>query len=189
MSLLHAANKLTADEFLALPESDKRMELVEGEIVVTPRPSIDHQELAGHILHLLRCRVGEAGRILPEKEMVVRVDDDHANVRCPDLMYVRESRRDIVSGRAVEQGADLVIEILSERTEETDRLTKRREYEAAGVMEYWVVDPADRAVLVHDFAHGRSQVHPPGSAFDSRLLKDLGFSSRFDVDELFRILR
>ena len=37
---------------------------------------------------------------------------------------------------------DLIVEVLSPGTKPLDLITKRDDYEAAGVAEYWVVDPA-----------------------------------------------
>ncbi len=43
---------------------------------------------------------------------------------------------------------DLVIEVVSEGGERRDYEDKRQEYLAAGVREYWIVDPSRRSVLV-----------------------------------------
>ncbi len=45
-------------------------------------------------------------------------------------------------------GADLVIEIVSDSNRNHDRVTKRSEYAAAGIPEYWIVDPDDESVTV-----------------------------------------
>jgi Uma2 family endonuclease len=48
MAVLEAVRKMAVEEYLALPESPEgspRMELVDGEIVRSPRPNSDHQEL------------------------------------------------------------------------------------------------------------------------------------------------
>ncbi len=43
---------------------------------------------------------------------------------------------------------EIVVEVVSEGGEKRDYEEKRREYLAAGVKEYWIIDPARRQVLV-----------------------------------------
>ena len=47
-----------------------------------------------------------------------------------------------------EKRPDLVIEILSPSTRRHDRLIKLGLYQRAGVREYWIVDPENKAVQV-----------------------------------------
>ena len=46
------------------------------------------------------------------------------------------------------EAAELVMEVVSPDDPARDYETKRRDYAAAGVPEYWVVDPAMKQVLV-----------------------------------------
>ncbi len=70
---------------------------------------------------------------------------------------------------------DLVVEVLSPATRETDRGEKFFEYAKAGVSEYWLVDPEKRSIEVYTL---RGQVYEPltpeGGRACSQLLK--GFS-------------
>ncbi|MDW8367883.1 MAG: Uma2 family endonuclease, partial [Abditibacteriales bacterium] len=56
---------------------------------------------------------------------------------------------------------DLVVEVISPRTEhssgteKTDRKDKFKEYEQAGVGEYWLVDPQQRAIEVYVLRGGK----------------------------------
>ncbi|HGE69650.1 TPA: Uma2 family endonuclease, partial [Candidatus Poribacteria bacterium] len=49
---------------------------------------------------------------------------------------------------------DLVVEILSESTIDTDRKDKFYEYEKAGVLEYWIVDPDAKTIEVYVLENG-----------------------------------
>ena len=51
-------------------------------------------------------------------------------------------------------GADLVIEIISVSNRDHDETTKRADYAAAGVPEYWIVDPAHQTVRVLTLSAG-----------------------------------
>jgi Uma2 family endonuclease len=188
MSILHSAERLSVDGFLALPLSHEPIELVAGEIIVTPRPSSKHQEIVLYIAHELRIRIGRQGRLIHDKETIVSRAPEAPTIRAPDLLYVRESRREIVTPRAIEGPPYLVIEVLSESAEETDRIAKRDEYRACGVPEYWIVDVANRAILVHDFRAGTQTLYRDHASFRCPVLSELGLPSDFRVSDFFSVL-
>jgi Uma2 family endonuclease len=121
--------------------------------------------------------------------MIVVSPQEREGVRAPDICYIRESRQGIITDQAIRGAADIVIEVLSETTEEVDRIAKRDQYEATGVPEYWIVDIGARAVLVHYFAQGRQRLFQGEDEFQSEVLKSLGLPSRFSVQEIFEVLR
>ncbi len=137
---------VTEAEFLALPESMERIELLDGEVIVPPSPTFRHQRLVLDIAAALRswarahppAAVGlspldvrfDAGRIL-QPDVLVVLDGIDAEVSTP---------LDVVP--------DLVIEVMS-RHRAYDRITKRVVYTEAGVREYWVVDPENAQIEVY----------------------------------------
>jgi Uma2 family endonuclease len=127
--------RLSVDEWLELPD-DQRCELVEGEIVVSPSPSLDHQRAVRNLLRALddhaRAHGGEAF-VAP---LGVRLSDDTALE--PDLLFVSSPER--YGARIVEGPPDLVLEVSSPSSRRYDLLRKRRLYERFGVPEYWFVD-------------------------------------------------
>ena len=70
----------------------------------------------------------------------------------PDIVFVREGRRHLLSDRGVEGPPDLVVEIVSPSTEARDRGVKLHRYRLFGVAEYWIVDPDERTIEVWDLA-------------------------------------
>ena len=64
----------------------------------------------------------------------------------PDLSVVCDS--DKLDDHGCKGAPDLVIEILSPSTRRHDRLVKLGLYQRAGVREYWIVDPENKAVQV-----------------------------------------
>ena len=64
----------------------------------------------------------------------------------PDLSVVCDSNK--LDKHGCKGAPDLVIEILSPSTRRHDRLIKIGLYQRAGVREYWIVDPENKAVQV-----------------------------------------
>jgi Uma2 family endonuclease len=54
---------------------------------------------------------------------------------------------------------DLVVEIISESTERTDRTIKFSDYKAHGVSEYWIVDPEQRSIEQYLLENGEYNLH------------------------------
>lgn len=126
-----------AADYLALPE-EPRCELLFGSLLVTPAPSVRHQE----VLYRLARRLGDHADRRGDRLLLAPVDvvlADHSVVQ-PDLVYVRGARAGIVRDR-IEGVPDLVVEILSPATARRDLGEKLRLYAESGVPEYWIVDP------------------------------------------------
>jgi Uma2 family endonuclease len=103
--------------------------------------------------------------------------------REPDIVYLRPGRGEF---RGQPEGADLVMEVVSEGEENRrrDLEEKRRDYAQAGIPEYWIVDPESRRVTVLALEQGTYREHGvfgPGNAASSVLLP--GFS--VSVTDLF----
>jgi Uma2 family endonuclease len=59
----------------------------------------------------------------------------------PDLVFVDRARLAMISPRGIEGPPELVVEISSPSTEDTDRGPKLGIYARYGVRYYWIVDP------------------------------------------------
>ena len=80
---------------------------------------------------------------------------NQASVYQPDLLVICEPAA--VTRRGIEGVPVLVGEILSPSTMRRDLWTKRQCYEAAGVLEYFIVDPEERDGLLLRLLDGRYQ--------------------------------
>jgi Uma2 family endonuclease len=76
------------------------------------------------------------------------VSDDQP-AREPDLMVLLNAHLDRLTPQYVNGAADVAIEIVSPESDERDRGKKFLEYEAAGVPEYWLIDPIRRQVTFY----------------------------------------
>jgi Uma2 family endonuclease len=160
----------TADDLEDLPDDGQRYEVIDGELFVTPAPSLLHQRA-----------VFELGRILADYLRAEGVGDliiAPADVRFsgarsvqPDLFVMplvngRRPKRFEEAGRLL-----LAVEVLSPSTARADRVDKRVLFRDEGVSEYWIVDldartferstPADPRV---DVLVDRLEWRPEGAA-------------------------
>lgn len=133
---------ISEDEFLALPESVQKTELVCGELVVSPAPNRRHQRVVVRLVHILEAwaetrRPAEIGTAPQD----LRLGPDR--IVQPDVA-VWLGGVDI-EATVITRIPDLVVEVISS-DRVYDRVTKRLLYGDAGVPEYWVVDPLARRV-------------------------------------------
>ena len=163
----------TEDEYLALEKRTRRLvELSDGQIEVLPMPNPVHQRIAGYLYRLLQACVAALGSgevffaPLPIRLWAGKYRD-------PDVVYLKPGR--ISDPRRQPEGADIVVEIVSEDEEDRQRdlVTKRREYAQAGIAEYWIVDPKTETILVLALDGSAYRVHgefPRGTTATSVLL-------------------
>jgi Uma2 family endonuclease len=142
---------LTADEFFALPDNGERSELVDGVVVVSPSPMPRHNHVAGEVYRQL-------ANFLEEHPIGVALMETDAHI-----------------GRGL-TGGDLVY-----RSEvifvERKNLPKdpNRDYEKAGVHEYWVIDAERRSMRFFRLRRGKyAEVRPSARRYQSQAVP--GFS-------------
>ncbi len=175
--------KFTYEDYVNTPE-DKRYELLDGELIMTPAPGELHQRISILLGWRLIQFVTEngLGRVYQAPFDVVLSTTD---VVQPDLLFVSNARAHIVTAANVQGAPDLVVEILSPSTADRDRTLKRRLYARHDVSEYWIVDTEARSVAVLLLREGGFEVagtYGEGDTLTSPTLP--GFELR--VDDIFR---
>lgn len=136
--MAHAARRWTAEEFLALPEDKRRIELLDGEIVVTPSAAPRHERVINRIGFAFTSEVDPQGGVVFSSNLDTRIDEN--NVVQPDVQVFLPGHLHRIGKKFVEGPPDLVVEVSSPRTKGRDRLKKRALYERFGVAEFWIVD-------------------------------------------------
>jgi Uma2 family endonuclease len=146
MSIL--SHSLTYDDLLRVRETrDERLELIEGEIVVTPSPTPMHQLVVHRLAVLLDRAIVESGAGLV-LESPIDVFLAARNVFQPDLIVLLNDRIRLFGPEMVENAPSLAVEIISPSSSTYDRVTKRNVYARYGVPEYWLVNPDEQTVTI-----------------------------------------
>jgi len=145
MGMPEQATRWTAAMVRALPDDGNRYEVVDGELLVTPAPARPHQWVVGAIHVELELYARAQGRFVVMLSPS-DVELDRYGLVQPDVFV-----EGLVDGRPAGEwnaGAPLLlaVEVLSPSTARTDRTTKRRRYQRAGIPEYWIVDPDARVI-------------------------------------------
>jgi Uma2 family endonuclease len=140
--------KLTYEDYLLFPDDGRRHELIGGEHYVSPSPTKKHQRASANLQRNLGLFIFEnrLGFLYSAPFDVILSEED---VVQPDLIFVSTQRSSIERDHGIVGAPDLLVEILSESNRKTDEITKRKLYEWAGVLEYWVVDPVLETVKVY----------------------------------------
>jgi Uma2 family endonuclease len=139
------------EDYRATPDGT-RYQLVEGDLyLMSPAPTRFHQIIVLNIAEMIRAYL----RTRPNGEVYVSpIDvylDDH-NVVQPDVVFVSNERREILTDDGMHGAPDLVVEVVSPANAQLDKTAKRRVYARHGVKELWLVDPTLRQVHLYDFA-------------------------------------
>lgn len=168
-----ARERVTAQQFLQLPETSEPIELIDGAIIVSPTPKYAHQKIVGEIYTVLRQTLPNGTLVLSPMDVIL----DDSNIVQPDVFWVgQEASKCVLGDDGYWHGApDLVVEVLSPSTEFRDRGAKFRLYEQHGVREYWLAQPESEYVEVYRLEAGkfaRHGVFGKGETFTGGLLAE-----------------
>lgn len=135
-------------------------EIIDGELVGSPRPGARHTRAASRLgIHLggpFDCGIGGPGGwiILDQPELHFGRD-----VLVPDLAgWRRERMPEIPDVAAFELAPDWVCEVLSPGTAAVDRTKKMPIYARERVGDGWLVDPMGRTLEAYSFRDGGSML-------------------------------
>jgi Uma2 family endonuclease len=178
-----AIKKLTWDDIQHLPESAGRTEIVDGDLVVSPPPSYDHQRIVTALTAIIypfvkHRRLGEFYGAPVHIVLAAHVNYE------PDLCFVASKNLRRLQSPLIVGPPDLIIEVISEGSRSHDTVVKFRDYERFGVAEYWLVDPREGHIKVWELEQTRYVllgVFAPGEKIQTRVLNGL----ELDPAEIF----
>ena len=144
----------TINDIYSLPEG-VIAELIGGKLYFKGTPKAIHQSVSGEVyfdtVSYIRERGGDCEVFFPPYGVYLHGDDSTYVI--PDLTIVcdPDKRKDDGCFGA----PDWVVEVISKSTQKIDYGLKLFLYREAGVREYWIINPANRTVMVYVFERGR----------------------------------
>ncbi len=134
--------RMSYEEYLAWHgEEGNAGEWVQGEVIPFVPPGLRHQRILRFLTLLLSAFVDSRhlGELIVAPFEMRLADLDRS--REPDLLFVATEHLERFDAQRLNGAADVVVEILSTSSATRDRRDKLAEYAAAGIPEYWIIDP------------------------------------------------
>ena len=139
--------KMTVDDYIGLPEREGIWELIDGVLTKMASPSAEHQRLIGILYHLIENYLAATAPKPGIAILAFSVALSTFRVAVPDLVYVRAGREHLLRGPVVSGAPDLVVEVMSQDRAK-DLIRNRQWYAAAGIPEYWILDPVNDILTI-----------------------------------------
>ena len=151
-------------------QEDSWDEMINGiTIMMSPRPSINHNRISGNIYTLFRSHLkGKTCEAFGDGVDLYLTERDRF---VPDGMIV--CHRDFIKKDGIHGVPDLVLEILSPSTTKNDRKHKKAVYEAVGVHEYWIIEPETKSIEVYLHKNGKLELDEVYSIYPDYLLEKM----------------
>lgn len=140
---------LARQRFYDEMSDDQKVEFIDGEIIMHSPARNRHLLASYHLASLLGtfARRHGLGEVREEKCLCTFPRNDYE----PDIVFFGlEKSASFLPETMKFPVPDLVVEVLSDSTENRDRGVKFEDYESHGVSEYWLVDP--NAEVVEQYA-------------------------------------
>jgi len=154
--------RVSYEEYRALVEStDKRYELIDGEIFLLSSPDFNHQivvnEISGQFYNYFKdkpCRSLTSPLDIKLFGFATKFEED-PNVVQPDVMVICD--QDKFNEKNQYEGVPtLIVEVLSPSTKGKDAVLKLNLYMKSGVEEFWIVDLEKKRIFQYSFNQERS---------------------------------
>ncbi|MCI9486809.1 MAG: Uma2 family endonuclease [Lachnospiraceae bacterium] len=150
MEVLKKEKVHTIDDIYALPEGE-RAELIDGKIYYMTPPGLRHQRISRKLHQAIANYIDKSHgecEVLAAP-FAVFLSEDAMNYVEPDLSVICDPSK--LDDAGCHGAPGWVIEIVSPGSRARDYMTKLFKYRAAGVREYWIVDPEKQMVTVYGF--------------------------------------
>jgi Uma2 family endonuclease len=151
MTQVRTAYRWRTSDLDRLPDTPwLRYEIIDGELIVSRRPHLQHSEIIIALGSLLRPIVRALGGKVLAEPGIVWGEEAEDNV-VPDIAVVLPDRLHLATGPALSGTPNIAIEVVSESSRTTDYVQKRYLYQRTGAQESWLVDRFERQVQVWQF--------------------------------------
>ncbi len=168
------AEKKRRQDFYEWVTEDVKAEFINGQVIIHLPVKKRHWNVTDLLSSLLSVyvRLKKLGRIGTEKVMIAMTRNDYE----PDLVFFSKEKADsFTDDQVLFPAPDFAVEILSKSTATTDRGTKKDDYAAHGVREYWIVDSVKQRIEQYILPSASTEyfpakIHQSGDIIESVVL-------------------
>jgi Uma2 family endonuclease len=174
--------------FYEIVDENKKMEFINGEIVLHSPVKLQHNSATKLLCGLLNAFVikNDLGFVGVEKIMISLTRNDYE----PDVCFLgKEKSKKFTKKQMRFPAPDLVIEVLSDSTEKADREIKFQDYAAHGIEEYWIVDAGKETIEQYFLQNEQYELLLKSNSGDinSEVLPDFKIPVRAVFDEKLNV--
>ena len=127
-----------------------RLELVDGEIEMSPSPLPQHSRVILRLSQMLLNHLDahDGGEVFSDVDLILGPHD----VRRPDVFFYGPQHSPIRTDRPLDTAPDLAVEVISPSSGRIDREVKFDLYRKHGIAWYWLIDPTKRTFEAFELA-------------------------------------
>ncbi|MDW7995726.1 MAG: Uma2 family endonuclease [Gemmatales bacterium] len=142
--------RMTLAQYLTDTSDERKLELLDGEVVVSPRPRAEHQQFEYYLEHVLSRWVvaHDLGEVWHEIDMIL--DPDKPLTYVPDIVFLAKEHAERLRDGRLYGPADLCIEIESPSDRPRVLRRKYRDYAQYGVRWYWLIRLTEAGPFVEE---------------------------------------
>jgi Uma2 family endonuclease len=180
-SSIHKKQIWTYSDYYKL-DDDKRYEVIEGELWMSPSPLYIHQKIQSKLGFILQNYVNEKsiGEILFSPLDVVL---SKTNVLQPDIIYISNDNRKIIQRRGLFGAPDMVVEIISPSTTRRDLQVKKTIYEKFNINEFWVAYPDEKILENYIIKNMRYELF--SSVITTGIIKSQALNDELEIGNIW----
>ena len=141
--------KRVNEEICSQIGESRYIELMDGHLIINEMPDMDHQVIVQNLGEKIRdyirnnngkCKMFNVG-------INVFLDEDDYTLVIPDVVVLCDQGK--IGKKGIVGAPDWVVEVISPSTRNYDYNRKMHKYMAAGVREYWIIDPIKEKVITY----------------------------------------
>ncbi|MCS7208569.1 MAG: Uma2 family endonuclease [Fimbriimonadales bacterium] len=132
------------EQFIEWLDENTHAQWVDGKVILKVPVPVRHQDSNSTLHAILRNWLDyhQLGRVYhPPFQVKLTLPDGRQRSREPDIVVILNDRPNQMTEQYFNGAPNLIVEVLSPTTRTIDCGEKFAEYEAAGVPEYWLIDP------------------------------------------------
>jgi Uma2 family endonuclease len=136
----------TVSDYMGIGISNEPVQLIHGKLTMSPAPSPQHQRISRNLFQTLIQHTLNFGEVFYSPIDLILSE---SIVLQPDLVFISNKKKEIITNRGIEGVPDLLVEVLSPSNSYIDRVTKKEIYAAHGIPELWLVDPQSKQLEIY----------------------------------------